>query len=559
MESKRRKVSSAAAAPPSSDNGDDENTLLQLMLQRPQQQNGDEDEDAARQRRREERRKRYKAKLEQNPNGEDERAVPEKLSQVRNEESSLPLLPTDTYPSHLQKEDKEEKDEGEGDDDDDDDDFDMFSSSVSPINPTSAKPAGDNEGTGPNRKRRLEDAQDAEGYYRAVLGETLEIDTAPETKIPYKVLGVVGKGVFSTVLKCTNTKTSETVALKMIRNNETMARVAQDEVRFLQTLQSHPHVVSLLLPQCRKRQDDGTGSSSSATVLEHYGHVVLVFPFLPYNLRDVLKKFGKGVGLSLTGVAQYFQQLLSALLHCQKHRIIHADLKPDNILVSADFSICQICDFGSAMEGPSEQDATGGAASSSAAASLPTPYLVSRFYRAPEVMLGVFPVTYAIDLWSIAVTVVELFLGKLWLGGRDNNEMLHSMMERLGPFPPKTLKQHYVSLQKYSGFQPHFVYKAPQHFWVHPTTDPITNRPIVREVNVSSQTFPNPKKTLSRALLGAKSAKDARHYVQQFCDLLMKCLSLDATKRISVRNAMHHAFFKSIQESNSATTSRASG
>ena len=54
----------------------------------------------------------------------------------------------------------------------------------------------------------------------------------------------------------------------------------------------------------------------------------------------------KNVGINLTAVRSYSKQLFRALAHLAKHAIVHADIKPDNILVSADFSTVKLCDFG---------------------------------------------------------------------------------------------------------------------------------------------------------------------------------------------------------------------
>jgi len=102
--------------------------------------------------------------------------------------------------------------------------------------------------------------------------------------------------------------------------------------------------------------------------------------------------------------------------------------------VSADFSSVSICDFGSAIDNQES-------------AEMVTPYLVSRFYRAPEIILGLIP-TYAIDLWGVAVTVAELFVGKVIFNGSDNNDMLKMMMEFLGPFSNRLIRQHLVQAKK---------------------------------------------------------------------------------------------------------------
>lgn len=105
------------------------------------------------------------------------------------------------------------------------------------------------------------------------------------------------------------------------------------------------------------------------------------------NLRDVVKRFGKDVGLNIKAVRAYSHQLFIALSLLRKVNIMHADIKPDNILVGlsiqsfnapSDLSmqvnenktVLKLCDLGSASDA-SENDIT--------------PYLVSRFYRAPEI------------------------------------------------------------------------------------------------------------------------------------------------------------------------------
>ena len=110
-------------------------------------------------------------------------------------------------------------------------------------------------------------------------------------------------------------------------------------------------------------------------------HSCFLFEYIPYNLREVLGKFGSGVGINLAAVRSYARQLFVALVHLEKHRVVHADLKvrereasraegspalsclfrriftllilytylsdqPDNILVSANFSTIKLADFG---------------------------------------------------------------------------------------------------------------------------------------------------------------------------------------------------------------------
>lgn len=96
-------------------------------------------------------------------------------------------------------------------------------------------------------------------------------------------------------------------------------------------------------------------------------------PVQDINLRELTKKYGRGIGLNIAAVSKYSAQMLISLYHLRNCGVLHADIKPDNILVSASRTMVKLADFGSAMfSGDNEI----------------TPYLVSRFYRAPEVILG---------------------------------------------------------------------------------------------------------------------------------------------------------------------------
>ncbi len=102
----------------------------------------------------------------------------------------------------------------------------------------------------------------------------------------------------------------------------------------------------------------------------HKQHLCLVFEPLHMNLREVIKKYGKNVGLHITAVRSYARQLFRALRLLRKCQIIHADIKPDNILVNESKLVLKLCDFGSASYADECDIAE---------------YLVSRFYRAPEI------------------------------------------------------------------------------------------------------------------------------------------------------------------------------
>ena len=90
----------------------------------------------------------------------------------------------------------------------------------------------------------------------------------------------------------------------------------------------------------------------------------------------------------------------------------------------------KICDLGTAID---RSDAA-------TASTEVTPYLVSRFYRAPEVILGI-PYDYSVDMWSIGCTLYELYTGKILFTGDSNNQMLKTIMEIRGKLNAKLYRR----------------------------------------------------------------------------------------------------------------------
>lgn len=358
---------------------------------------------------------------------------------------------------------------------------------------------------------------DGEGYYKTRIGEVI-LDR-------FRTLGVVGKGVFSTVLKCQDLRpmpalskaaleasasqedVQVVVAIKFIRNNETMRKAAAKERQILTVLAEHD-------PQNKKH------CVRLLDTFEYRNHVAFVFDFHQMNLRETLKKFGKDVGISIEGVRLYARQLFVALKHLADLRIVHADIKLDNILCSADLKQVRLCDFGSAFFETDPEN-------------VPTPYLVSRFYRAPEIILGL-PYDRAIDLWSVAVSLFELFTGRLMFPGHTNNEMLRLQMNVKGRFANKQIKAHLRQYEMLSK-DPHL--ESDMRFKQF-DVDPVTGKPVMRLVDVGL-----PTRDLSAIIRSSKAGADDSRLVSSFAHLLDQCLMLDPARRSSAPEALKHPFF----------------
>jgi len=244
----------------------------------------------------------------------------------------------------------------------------------------------------------------------------------------------------------------------------------------------------------------------------------MVFENLSINLREVLKKFGRDVGINLKAVRSYAQQMFLGLSLMKKCNILHADIKPDNMLVNDTRNLLKICDLGSAGDA-SENEIT--------------PYLVSRFYRAPEIILGM-PYDFAIDTWSIGCTLFELYTGKILFTGRNNNQMLRSMMECRGKFSLKMLKKaEYAGLH----FDDNLMFRSVEK-------DKITGKDVVRMLNLLKPT----RDLKTRLMATAKGLGDADlKELNLFVDLLDRCLALNPEKRLTPNEALKHPFISRLK------------
>lgn len=338
----------------------------------------------------------------------------------------------------------------------------------------------------------MDNWDDPEGYYNVMLGELVNGR--------YHVQQNLGKGMFSSVVRVTDSKTGKLVAVKIIRNNDTMRRAGLKEIEILERL-------------CTTDPEDKKHMIRFERQFDHKGHLCMVFENLSMNLREVLKKFGRDVGLNLRAIRAYAQQMFLGLSLLRKCGILHADLKPDNLLVNESRNLLKMCDLGSA---------------SPASESEIMPYLVSRFYRAPEIMLGI-PYDYAIDVWSIGCTLFELYTGKILFTGRTNNQMLRSIMECRGKFPPKLLRRgmlthlHFDDLLNFRSLE----------------EDKVTGRMVTKMLD-----FRKPTRDLKTRLTGKGqrlSDVEAKE-VTLFIDLLERCLNLNPEKRCTPSEALKHPF-----------------
>jgi len=225
----------------------------------------------------------------------------------------------------------------------------------------------------------------------------------------YEVLGLLGRGSFGAVLRCFDYKTQTMRAVKIIRNKKRFHHQALVEVKILEHL--------------RGRDPSGEASNMVAMHESFYfrQHLCIAFELLSMNLYEFIKN-NNFQGLSLGLIRRFAQQLLVSLRFLRASRVIHCDLKPENILLRApNKSGIKVIDFGSSCF-EDERVYT---------------YIQSRFYRSPEVILGL-PYDTGIDMWSLGCILAELYTGYPLFPGENEVEQLACVMEVLG-LPPRAL------------------------------------------------------------------------------------------------------------------------
>ena len=223
----------------------------------------------------------------------------------------------------------------------------------------------------------------------------------------YEVLEFLGLGAFGKVIRCMDHKTGETVAVKAFRKGKKYERQANTEMRLFDVIQSNMAVRSKIV--------------AFKDSFRFRGHVCFVYELLSLSLQECIRQ-NDYKGFSPGWIGRITHQLLDALVDLKSCQILHCDLKPDNIAFTRDDrTSVKVIDLGS---GALEKETI-------------YTYIQSRFYRSPEVILGL-PYSFPIDMWSLGCVIAELYLGRPLFEGEDNHDQLLAIMEVLGP-PPQEM------------------------------------------------------------------------------------------------------------------------
>ncbi|CAG8150237.1 unnamed protein product [Penicillium salamii] len=331
----------------------------------------------------------------------------------------------------------------------------------------------------------------------------------------YLILDVLGQGTFGQVVKCQNLKTGEVVAVKVIKNKTAYFNQSMMEVSVLDLLNSK-----------YDKNDDHHLLRLKDTFI-HRQHLCLAFELLSVNLYELIKQ-NQFRGLSTTLVRVFAQQLLNALSLLNKAHLIHCDLKPENILLkNLESPIIKVIDFGSACD---ERQTV-------------YTYIQSRFYRSPEVLLGL-PYSSAIDMWSLGCIVVELFLGLPLFPGSSEYNQVCRIVEMLGIPPTWMLEMGKQSGEFFEKTQDEFGRKTyrlktlEQYSREHNTKE----QPSKKYFSASTleeiiRSYPMPRKNMKQA----EVERELNNRVA-FIDFVRGLLSINPLERWSPQQAKLHPF-----------------
>ncbi|KAH6582460.1 hypothetical protein BASA60_001917 [Batrachochytrium salamandrivorans] len=292
----------------------------------------------------------------------------------------------------------------------------------------------------------------------------------------YEKMEKIGEGTYGVVYKAKDKITGDTVALKKIRletEDEGVPSTAIREISLLKELK-HPNIVKLL------------------DIVHNDTKLYLIFEFLDLDLKKYMDTTVP-VGLSASLVKSYLYQLVNGLLFCHAHRILHRDLKPQNLLIDQ-HGMLKLADFGLAR-----------------AFGIPlrtyTHEVVTLWYRSPEILLGSKHYSTAVDMWSVGCIFAEMILKHPLFPGDSEIDEIFRIFRALGT-PSETTWPGFASLPDY---KPNFPIWAPQPF---------------------SEIVPN--------------------LDMDGLDLLQRMLAYDPAARISAKKAINHPYFKDVDLTTSA-------
>jgi len=353
----------------------------------------------------------------------------------------------------------------------------------------------------------------------------------------YRIQERIGKGSFGQVVRAEDTETKCDVAIKIIKSKKPFQMQAKTEIELLTHL----------------NQNDQDDENNIVQLIGHFmyrDHQCLVFEMLSLNLYELLKNTQFG-GVSLNLIRKFGKQVLRSLMFLARDDvdIIHCDLKPENILLRhPKKSGIKVIDFGSSCRSNKRMYS----------------YIQSRFYRSPEVMLGL-PYSTAIDMWSLGCILAEMHTGEPLFSGSDQFDQMQKIVKILGMVPQNMLDkaneqnrhQFFEKTRNRTTGEEEWVLrqeKAPSNNGNQSPQQPPSSRQdesTKMETIVPSR---NPIASLSQVIRAethrkkkyppSETGNSSQNY-DLFVDLIHQMLAFDPQQRIKPQVALRHPFITS--------------
>ncbi|KAL1956351.1 hypothetical protein VTO42DRAFT_7434 [Malbranchea cinnamomea] len=288
----------------------------------------------------------------------------------------------------------------------------------------------------------------------------------------FQQLEKLGEGTYATVFKGRNRQTGEMVALKEIHldSEEGTPSTAIREISLMKELK-HENIVSL------------------HDVIHTENKLMLVFEYMDRDLKKYMDTRGDRGQLDYVTIKSFMQQLLRGIAFCHENRVLHRDLKPQNLLINnkgqlklADFGLARA--FGIPVNTFSNE-------------------VVTLWYRAPDVLLGSRTYNTSIDIWSAGCIMAEMYTGRPLFPGTTNEDQLQKIFRLMGT----PSERSWPGISQLPEYKPNFPVYATQDL-----------RVIIPQID------------------------------QLGLDLLLRMLQLRPDRRISAHEALAHPWFQDLHQ-----------
>ncbi|KAL8931337.1 MAG: hypothetical protein Q9211_007040, partial [Gyalolechia sp. 1 TL-2023] len=254
----------------------------------------------------------------------------------------------------------------------------------------------------------------------------------------FQQLEKLGEGTYATVFKGRNRQTGELVALKEIHldSEEGTPSTAIREISLMKELK-HENIVSL------------------HDVIHTENKLMLVFEYMDKDLKKFMDSRGQGGQLDYVTIKSFMYQLLQGIAFCHENRVLHRDLKPQNLLINnkgqlklADFGLARA--FGIPVNTFSNE-------------------VVTLWYRAPDVLLGSRTYNTSIDIWSAGCIMAEMYTGRPLFPGTTNEDQLQKIFRLMGT----PSERSWPGITAFPEYKPGWhVYATQDLRMILPTVDP---------------------------------------------------------------------------------------